>query len=54
MKDTAYIDRINGQWEAFAYSDGIKVPLGVSDRKQTLIDKLTKRGFHIVTVEKGR
>lgn len=28
MKDTLYIDKINGRFEMFTYSDGIKVYIG--------------------------
>lgn len=52
-RDTAYIERTNGRWEAWTYSEGLKyrMALPVGCDKSEAIRHLHARKFDVVVVK---
>lgn len=48
--DTAYIERSNGRWEAWTYSDGDRVVVSRGWNLDILRHSLELRGFSVVVV----
>lgn len=52
-RDTAYIERANGRWEAWTYSEGrryrLALPVGCS--RQSGITHLTSKKYDVVVVK---
>ena len=50
--DTAYVERANGRWEAWTYSDGVRVMIARhhGDKRDVTRD-LRAEGFEIVWVQ---
>jgi len=48
--DTAYLERVNGQWEAWTYSDGQRIYLRKSHDQYLIMQWLYDRCFRIISV----